>query len=83
MNLAILHPDVQDFISDNLTTEITKLILKGSPFAAISIQELANQIVAKQKSKKNYPLGLQHKTSTILPKLVSSKLPQKLQRTTS
>jgi hypothetical protein len=55
LNLAILHPDVQDFISDNLTTEITKLILKGSPFAAISIQELANQIVAKQKSEKKLP----------------------------
>ena len=55
MNLAILHPEVQEFISANLKTEITKLILKGSPFKGITIQELANQIVAKQKSEKKIP----------------------------
>ena len=51
MNLAILHPNVQQFITDNLKSDITKLILKGSPFDAVSMQELANQIVAKQKSE--------------------------------
>lgn len=50
MNSAILHPEVQQFITDNLKSNITKLILKGSPFDEISIQELANQIVSKQKS---------------------------------
>ena len=55
MNLAILQSEVQEFISANLKTEITKLILKGSPFEKISIQELANQIVAKQKSEKKLP----------------------------
>ena len=55
MNLAILHPEVQKFISDNLNTEITKLILKGSPFTGITIQELANQIVAKQKCEQKLP----------------------------
>lgn len=55
MNLAILHPEVQNFISANLKTEITKLILKGSPFKGITIQELANQIIAKQKSEKKLP----------------------------
>lgn len=52
MNSHILQKEVQDFISDNLNTEITKIILKGSPFAAVSVQELANQIVAKKKSEK-------------------------------
>ena len=51
MNVNILHTDVQQFISDNLKSDITKLILKGSPFIEVSIQELANQIVAKQKSE--------------------------------
>lgn len=51
MNVNILHTDVQQFISDNLKSDITKLILKGSPFKEVSIQELANQIVAKQKSE--------------------------------
>lgn len=55
MNLALLKPEVQQFISDNLKTEITKLILKGSPFSNVSVQELANQIVAKQKSEKKLP----------------------------
>jgi predicted O-methyltransferase YrrM len=52
LNSAILKPEVQQFINENLNTEITKLILKGSPFNDISVQELANQIVAKQKSTK-------------------------------
>lgn len=51
MNTAILHTKVQQFITENLKTDITKLILKGSPFSDVSIQELANQIVSKQKSE--------------------------------
>ncbi|MDX6746965.1 class I SAM-dependent methyltransferase [Polaribacter sp. PL03] len=51
MNLAILRPEIQQFITDNLKSKITKLILKGSPFDDISIQELANQIIAKLKSE--------------------------------
>ncbi len=55
MNFDILNKDIQQFIADNLKSEITKLILKGSPFDDISVQELANQIVAKQKSEKKIP----------------------------
>ena len=55
MNSRILHPEVQQFISDNLNTEIIRLILKGSPFEKISVQEIANQIIAKEKSKKKLP----------------------------
>jgi hypothetical protein len=51
LNTAILQPKVQHFIVDHLKSDITKLILKGSPFDDISIQELANQIIAKQKSE--------------------------------
>jgi hypothetical protein len=51
LNVNIFHIDIQEFISDNLKSDITKLILKGSPFIEVSIQELANQIVAKQKSE--------------------------------
>lgn len=50
MNPSILHKEVQKFINDNLKSDITKLILKGSPFDDISVQELANQVIAKQKS---------------------------------
>lgn len=55
MNLEILNKNVQQFITENLKSDLTKLILKGSPFQNISVQELANQIVAKQKSEKKLP----------------------------
>lgn len=55
MNPDILHPNVQQFISDNLNTDISKLIFKGSPFDTVSIQELANQIVSKKKCEKKLP----------------------------
>ena len=59
MNLAILKEDVQTFIHSNLKKDITKIILKGSPFSDVTVQELANQIVAKQKSKTKLPTWFQ------------------------
>ncbi|TVZ55576.1 spermine/spermidine synthase [Lutibacter sp. Hel_I_33_5] len=59
MNSHILHKDVQEFINKNLKSDITKLILKGSPFGTISSQELANQLIAKQKSEKKLPTWFQ------------------------
>jgi 16S rRNA G966 N2-methylase RsmD len=56
VNTNILHKEVQEYIQNNLTSDISKLILKGSPFEEITVQELANQIVAKQKSKTKLPL---------------------------
>ncbi|WBX74672.1 class I SAM-dependent methyltransferase [Tenacibaculum pacificus] len=55
MNTTILHKEPQEFIDKNLNSDITKLILKGSPFDTISIQELSNQIISKQKSKTKLP----------------------------
>lgn len=49
MNFNILHKEVQDFINQNLKTDLNKLILKGSPFNHVSIQEIAEQIVSKSK----------------------------------
>lgn len=69
MNFSILHPEVQQYIQDNLTSEITKLILKGSPFDDISIQELANQIIAKQKSEKKLPTWFSSNNIYYPPKL--------------
>ena len=69
MNFDILNNDVQQFIADNLKTDITKLILKGSPFPTISVQELANQIVAKQKSEKKLPTWFSCKNSYYPPKI--------------
>lgn len=55
MNKNILHTDVQQFINENLKTDINKLILKGSPFSNIDTQKLANQIISKKKSKEKLP----------------------------
>ena len=69
MNTAILHPKVQQFIANNLKSNITNLILKGSPFDLISIQELANQIIAKQKSEQKLPTWFSAKNIYYPPKL--------------
>jgi len=55
LNHNILNKEVQEFINTNLKSDITKLILKGSPFENISIQEVAEQIVAKNKCEKKLP----------------------------
>jgi len=56
LNKEILNTKVQDFINAYLKSDITKLILKGSPFANISIQEIAEQISAKVKCEKKLPI---------------------------
>lgn len=55
MNLNILLTEVQDFINANLKTDVTKLVLKGSPFENVTIQEIAEQIVAKNKCENKLP----------------------------
>lgn len=55
MNKAVLHSDVQDFIQKNLSTDLAKLVLKGSPFAEVSIQEIAQQIKGKQQIRNKLP----------------------------
>jgi hypothetical protein len=55
VNPSILNKEVQDFIDTNLNTEPTKLILKGSPFPKISIQEIVEQIISKKKCQKKLP----------------------------
>ncbi|MFD1294458.1 class I SAM-dependent methyltransferase [Lutibacter holmesii] len=61
MNTSLLHTAVQNFININLKTDITKLILKGSPFEQVSIQEIASQIEAKKKCEKKLPTWFQTK----------------------
>ena len=57
MNPNIFHKEVQDFINDQVDkgTDINKIILSGSPFNDISIQELAQQIQGKIIAKKKFP----------------------------
>lgn len=55
MNKNLLHNDVQSFINTNLKTDIPSLVLKGSPFQDIKIQDLANQILSKSKCRNKLP----------------------------
>lgn len=59
---ALSKPEVIQFIEDNLTTPIPKLILKGSPFESISINFLANQITGKNKARKKLPTWSKNKS---------------------
>ena len=45
----MLNSEVQDFIEKNIKSDIASLVLKGSPFDHIAIQELAEQISSKAK----------------------------------
>ncbi len=55
MNKNILHTDVQEFISCNLNSDITSILLKKPFFSHISNKEIAEQILAKQKCQKKLP----------------------------
>lgn len=63
MNLAVLHPDVQDYIDQNLKAVPTDLILKGVPFSRVSVAEAVEQIEAKSRCEKKLPTWF--KTSNI------------------
>ena len=55
LNQNILNKEVQEFIQLNLKADITKLILKGSSFKNVTIQEIAEQIISKNKCKTKLP----------------------------
>ncbi|WP_121665291.1 class I SAM-dependent methyltransferase [Mesonia aquimarina] len=53
--LKLLKPEVQKFIKRNENEDISRLILKGSPFPDITIQTLAQQVEARKKAKSKLP----------------------------
>lgn len=55
MNLAILNTEVQAFIAQHLQEKPTAIALKKSPFTAVNSQELAQQLLGKQKAKNKLP----------------------------
>ena len=69
MNKNIISKEIQDFINQNLKSDINKLILKGSPFEDITIQELAQQIEGKKKAFKKLPLWFKTEGIYFPPKL--------------
>lgn len=55
MNRFILDTDVQSFINKHFNDDPVKLILSGSPFPKVSIQEIVSQIISKKKCKTKLP----------------------------
>lgn len=55
MNKNLLKTGVEDFISNNLNTDIVSVLLKSSPFPQISPKELAQQLEGKQIAHKKLP----------------------------
>lgn len=70
MNEAVLHIETQEFIHTNLHADLSQIILKGSPFKDVSIQELADQIKSKLKSKDKLPTWF-HTDNMYYPKPLS------------
>lgn len=55
MNQNLLNSEVQHFIDNHLNDDPTKIVLKGSPFPHLNIQEIVEQIVSKKKCEKKLP----------------------------
>ncbi|MDN3672673.1 class I SAM-dependent methyltransferase [Flavobacterium branchiarum] len=55
MNLALLHPSVQDFINKKVNESVSKLALQKNPFPEIEWIAILNQIEAKTKAKDKLP----------------------------
>jgi len=51
LNKHILNTDIQEFIIENINTDISSLLMKKPIFEDIKQQELAEQIEAKKRCK--------------------------------
>ena len=55
MNNSILNIEVQVFINENLNSDITSILLKGTAFPNIETKEIIKQIESKKKCEKKLP----------------------------
>lgn len=55
MNLHLLNTEIQKFITENLNSDILKLLFKNSSFDDVSSKEIVEQIEAKNKCKTKLP----------------------------
>lgn len=51
----ILNKEVQNYLNANLTSDLHSLLLKKSPFAEVSMQEIVQQIKGKKVAQKKFP----------------------------
>jgi len=55
LNNEVLNTAIQDFINNNLNSDISSLLLKGIAFDTVDTKEIIEQIEAKKKSKNKLP----------------------------
>jgi hypothetical protein len=55
LNTSVLNADIQHFINNNLQSNISEIVLKGTPFNAVTTKEIIEQIEAKVKCEKKLP----------------------------
>lgn len=55
MNTSILNTEIQGFIDDNLNSDVTSILLKGTDFPLVKTAEIIEQIEAKKRCKKKLP----------------------------
>ena len=69
VNEALLKEEVQDYIDNHLNDDISKIVLKKSPFKNIKSQELAEQIQSKKAIQKKLPHWFKTQNIVYPPKL--------------
>ena len=54
-NKNLLNTEIQNFINNNLNSDVSELLLKGIPFKAVDSKLIIEQIEAKKRCKKKLP----------------------------
>lgn len=55
MNPVILTKEVQQFLNENLATDVHRILLNKSPFTNVSTKELVEQLESKLKAREKLP----------------------------
>jgi len=55
LNKEVLNTAIQDFINNNLNSDLSSLLLKGTTFRTVYTKEIVEQIEAKKKSESKLP----------------------------
>ena len=56
LNYRLLTPEVQAYLREHLSEEVSQFALRKSPFEGVSPTELAQQLLGRQKAKDKLPL---------------------------
>ena len=51
----LISSDIQNYISQNLNSDLNKLLLKKSPFSDVTMQEIVQQIKGRKTAEKKFP----------------------------